>query len=110
MALRNLPNAELTRLYDSDLVLKLRNPKNLRDTRTILSHFMGYLGAYPPSPELAKGFLAQYADRKPHTLYRYTQMIRSFMKWYHSLSTLKKALFGDYTYEMSCLQKFNDSR
>jgi len=43
---------------------------------------MGYLGAYPPSPELAKSFLAQYADRKPRTLYRYTQMLRGFMKWY----------------------------
>ncbi|MBA7468820.1 Tyrosine recombinase XerC [subsurface metagenome] len=82
MALRNLPNAELTRLYDSELVLKLHNPKNLRDTRTVLSHFMEYLGAYPPSPELAKGFLAKYADRKPRTLYRYTQMLRGFMKWY----------------------------
>jgi len=31
------------------------------------------------------------------------------LTWHHSLSTLKKALFGDYTYEMSCLQQFNDS-
>jgi hypothetical protein len=52
LALRNLPNAELTRLYDSELVLKLHNPKNLRDTRKVLSHFMSYLGAYPPSSEL----------------------------------------------------------
>lgn len=38
--------------------------------------------ATPPSPELAKGFLAQYTNRKPRTLYRYAQMIRVFMKWY----------------------------
>jgi len=82
LALRNLPNEELVRIYDSELVLKLHNQKNLRDTRNILSRFINYLGAYPPSPELAKGFLAQYADRKPRTLYRYTQMVRSFMKWY----------------------------
>ena len=82
MTLRNLPNTELARLYDSELILKLQNPKNLRDTRNVLSCFMNYLGAYPPSPELAKSFLAQYTDRKARTLYRYTQMVRSFMKWY----------------------------
>jgi len=80
--LRNLPNAELARLYDSELALKLHNAKNLRDTRNMLSRFMSYLGVYPPSPELAKSFLAQYTDRKARTLYRYTQMIRGFMKWY----------------------------
>ncbi len=80
--LRNLPNSELIRLYDSELILKLHNAKNLRDTRNTLSRFMSYLGAYPPSPELAKGFLSQYADRKARTLYRYTQMLRGFMKWY----------------------------
>jgi len=80
--LQNLPNTELIRLYDSEIVLKLHNAKNLRDTRTVLSHFMSYLGAYPPSPELAKSFLAQYTNRKVRTLYRYTQMIRGFMKWY----------------------------
>ncbi|MBA7710234.1 Tyrosine recombinase XerC [subsurface metagenome] len=80
--LRNLPNTELARLYDSELVLKLHNAKNLRDTRNTLSRFMSYLGAYPPSPELAKSYLAQYIGRKVRTLYRYTQMIRGFMKWY----------------------------
>ena len=80
--LRNLPNAELGRLYDSELVLKLHNAKNLCDTRNMLSRFMSYIGAYPPSPELAKGFLARYTSRKIRTLYRYTQMIRGFMKWY----------------------------
>ncbi len=33
----------------------------------------------------------------------------ALLTWYHSLSTLKKALFGDYTYEMSRLQQLNDS-
>ena len=80
--LRNLPNTELARLYDSELVLKLHNAKNLRDTRNILSRFMNHLGDYPPSPELAKGFLVQYSDRKSPTLYRYAQMIKAFMKWY----------------------------
>lgn len=82
LMLRNLPNTELIRLYESELVLKLHNAKNLRDTRNTLSRFMSHLGAYPPSPELAKNFLAQYTNRKPRTLYRYAQMIRGFMKWY----------------------------
>jgi hypothetical protein len=48
--LRNLPNAELIRLYDSELVLKLHNAKNLRDTRNILARYMNYLGSYPLLP------------------------------------------------------------
>ena len=75
-------NDELLHLYDNDLILRLHNAKNLSDTRKLLDRFKQYLGDYPPSPELAKGFLAQYADRKPRTLYRYAQMIRVFMKWY----------------------------
>ncbi len=82
MILRHKTNEELFQLYDSDLVLRLHNAKNLSDTNKILARFQKYLNGYPPSPELAKGFLAQYADRKPRTLYRYAQMIRVFMKWY----------------------------
>ena len=80
--MRRMANEELFRLYDSDLVLRLHSPKNLSDTRKFLTRFKEYLGSYPPSPELAKSFLAQYADRKPRTLYRYAQMLRMFMKWY----------------------------
>ncbi len=80
--MRHMTNEELFRLYDNDLVLRLHNIKNLSDTRKMLTKFKEYLNGYPPSPELAKGFLAQYADRKPRTLYRYAQMIRVFMKWY----------------------------
>ena len=36
----------------------------------------------PLPPTLAKEFLAQFADRKPRTLYRYAQMVKSLMKWY----------------------------
>ena len=80
--MRHMTNSELFDLYDSDLVLRLHNAKNLSDTRKILAKFKEYLNSYPPSPEIAKGFLAQYTDRKPRTLYRYAQMIRVFMKWY----------------------------
>jgi len=80
--LRNLNNDNLFELYDSDLVLRLRNAKNSSNTRKMLTRFKEYLNSYPPSPELAKGFLSQFTNRKPRTLYRYTQMIRVFMKWY----------------------------
>jgi len=63
--------------------LRLHNAKNLSDTRKILSRFLlEHLGGYPPTPEMAKAFLAQYANKKPATLYRYAQMLRVFMKWY----------------------------
>ncbi len=77
-----MTNNELFQLYDSDLVLRLYNAKNLSDTRKILTKFKQYLNDFPPSTELAKGFLARYTDRKPRTLYRYAQMLRVFMKWY----------------------------
>jgi len=80
--LRHKTNEELFQLYDSDLVLRLHNVKNLSDTRKMLGKFRGYLNGYPPSPEIAKSFLASYADRAPRTLYRYAMMIKVFMKWY----------------------------
>jgi integrase/recombinase XerD len=82
MMLRQKGNDELFELYNSDLLLRLHNAKNLSDTRKILAKFKAYLSEFPPSPELAKGFLSQYASKKPRTLYRYAQMIRVFMKWY----------------------------
>ena len=82
LKLRHMTNDEVFQLYEGDLMLRLHNAKNLSDTRKVLARFKAYLNGYPPSPELAKGFLAQYADRKPRTLYRYSQMIKVFMKWY----------------------------
>ena len=80
--MRGLSNDELLHRYDSELVLRLRAPRNLSDTRKLLGKFKTYLGEYPPSAQLAKSFLAQYADRKERTLYRYAQMLRMFMRWY----------------------------
>lgn len=82
LRLRQLTNDSLFPLYDNELLLRLHNPKNLRDTRRMLGLFKEYLNGFPPSPEIAKGFLAQYSNKKPRTLYRYSQMILMFMKWY----------------------------
>jgi integrase/recombinase XerD len=83
LRLRNMQNKELLELYDADLVLRLHNAKDLADHRKMLARFLlEYLNGFPPTPELAKGFLSQYANHKPRTLARYAKMIKSFMKWY----------------------------
>ena len=80
--MRQLNNEKLFILYDTDLVLRLHNEKNLKDTRRVLSEFKNLLNGRKPSGDLAKLFLSRYSDRKPRTLYRYAQMLKVFMKWY----------------------------
>ncbi len=82
LEMKQMSNRDLIKRYDIELVLRLRNRKNLSDTRKMLGKFEILLAERSPSPDLAKEFLAQYAGRKPRTLYRYAQMIKSFMKWY----------------------------
>jgi integrase/recombinase XerD len=77
-----MDNRDLFKRYDTELVLRLHNRKNLSDTRKILGKYEAFLAKRAPSPTLAKEFLAQYANKKPRTLYRYAQMVKSFMKWY----------------------------
>ena len=71
LRLRHKTNAELFKLYDSQLVLKHRSAEGLEESRRLLRHFKDYLGEYPPTPEVAAPFLAQFKDRKPATLYSY---------------------------------------
>ena len=95
LELRQMSNHELFQRYDNELVLRLHSAKNLRDTRNKLSEFREYLNDRPPSPDLAKAFLTRYADRKPRTRYRYTQMIKAFMlvvMWYRLVMSLKRLL------------------
>ena len=80
--MRHLTNEELFQIYDNELVLRLYNAKNLSDTRRILARFKGYLSGLPPSTQTAKAFLTQFTGKRRRTLYRYTQMIKGFMKWY----------------------------
>ncbi len=80
--MKNLNNDEVFQLYDSELTLRIRNLRNLSQDRRLLDRFNQYLNGYPPSPEFAKSFLAQYAEKRPRTLCRYGQTIKSFMKWY----------------------------
>jgi hypothetical protein len=55
LMLRHLTNEKLFQLYDSDLVLRLHNAKNLSDTRKMLARFREYLGAYPPIAGAGQG-------------------------------------------------------
>ncbi|MFC1904236.1 tyrosine-type recombinase/integrase [Chloroflexota bacterium] len=82
MKLRHKSSNELFSLYDAELILRIRNERNLEHERRLLSKFHEHLNSYPPSPELAKGFLSLYSNRKPRTLARYAATIKSFMKWY----------------------------
>jgi integrase/recombinase XerD len=81
LALKHKTNEELFTLYDAELILKGHSAKNLEMERQILTKFHLYLKDYPPSPELAKGFLSQYSSKKPRTRARYATIIKSFMKW-----------------------------
>jgi len=82
LQLKQMTNGDLLQLYDSEIKLRLHNPKNLRNTRKMPGRFQVFLAGRAPSPELAKAFLAQFIDRARRALYRYTQMIKAFMKWY----------------------------
>ncbi len=82
LRLRNKTNDELFALYDSQLILKHSSDDALEEARRVLRHFKTYLGEMPPTPELAAGFLAQFKNRKPTTLYRYDSIVKGFMWWY----------------------------
>ena len=80
LEMRRMANEQLFENYDNELVLRLHNVKNLRDTRIILGKFKEQLDNQPPTAQKAKNFLAPYAQKQPRTLYRYTQMVKGFMK------------------------------
>jgi integrase len=76
---KSLQNDELFEPYFGDLALRITNGKNLKCIRALLYGFKDFLGDYPPSVELAKGFLAKYTGLAPHTWYNYVGELRSFM-------------------------------
>jgi integrase len=93
MELKNLPNDKVFTRYGGDLKIRIRNEKNLNNVLQLLNRFKDFLGEYPPSAELAKGFLAQYANNvRPHTWYNYVGEIKRFMAWYGEPTNLKAKL------------------
>ena len=92
LELRYLSNDKLFGMYEADLILRIRNEKNLKNILNLLNRFKDYLGDFPPSEQLCKGFLAQYTGLKPHTWYNYVGEIKRFMAWYGEVITLKAKL------------------
>ncbi len=92
MELRQLSNDRLFALYQTDLILRIRNKKNLKNVVNLLGRFKYYLGQYPPSETSCKAFLAQYTNLKPHTWYNYVGEMKRFMSWYGEGLTLKAKL------------------
>lgn len=82
MELRQKTNDELFSLYDGELAFHHRSERGLHEAKRILGHFHNYLGEYPPTPELAKSFLATFSNRKPTTIARYVAVLKVFLKWY----------------------------
>ena len=54
LQLRNRPNEELLRLYDSERVSRLHNAKDLDDTRRMVKRFLDSLKGYPSSLSFPK--------------------------------------------------------
>jgi integrase len=82
LRLRQMTNDELFESYDAELINHHQSAKALNEERRVLGHFKEYLGQWPPSPESAKRFLAQFRELKTWTRYHYTQVISAFMSWY----------------------------
>jgi len=80
--LRQKNNTELLQLYDGELALHHRSSRGIKEAKRVLGHFHEYIGEFPPSPELAKAFLAQFSKHKATTLARYTAILKVFFKWY----------------------------
>jgi integrase/recombinase XerD len=78
----NLSNDELLRRYDTELMLRVRNQRNLKSDRALLARFIEHVGGVPLTGDLAKAFLAEHTDRELSTQARYASTLRAFMKWY----------------------------
>ena len=92
LELRQLSNDKLFTMYQAELILRIRNERNLKNINNFLDRFKDYLGQYPPSEPLCKAFLAQYTNLKPHTWYNYVGEIKRFMAWYGEEINIKVKL------------------
>jgi integrase/recombinase XerD len=79
LKLKHESNHELFSLYYQELKLRLTPGQYIEYTR-VLEKFHQYLGQFPPSPQLAIGFLAQFTGHQA-ALIRYHTMLKGFMHW-----------------------------
>jgi len=82
LRLRHLTNSQLFEAYDAQLLSKHPSAKGLYEDRRLLKHFRDFLGEFPPTPEMGKQYLAQFSNRKPATLARYSATLKLFFDWY----------------------------
>jgi integrase/recombinase XerD len=82
LRLKQLPNDELFQSYFNELLLRGLSNSYIKKTTEYLLKFKEYLHDTPPTPELAKSFLAPYANHKPSTFTRYVKNVKLFLKWY----------------------------
>ncbi len=82
MELRQKTNDELFALYEGELAFHHRSDRGLQEANRILGHFHNYIGAFPPTPELAKSFLSHFKNRKATTIARYAAILKVLFKWY----------------------------
>ena len=73
----------------ASFVFRHQSANALREAKRLLEHFHSYLGEVPPTVELAKGFLGQFADRKPTTFARYVAVTKKFCEWYGELLDIR---------------------
>jgi integrase len=92
LELRQLSNDKLFAMYQAELILRIRNEKNLKNIINLLHRFKDYLNQLPPSESLCKTFLAQYTNLKPHSWYNYVGELKRFMAWYGEGINLKAKL------------------
>jgi hypothetical protein len=76
-----MTNEQLFASYDSELVLKNQSSKGLYEARRVLNHFRDFLGEFPPSPELGKRFLAQFAEKNSNQVQVHPNY-QQFLSWY----------------------------
>jgi len=76
----NMANPELFEQYSVELSLKIRNKRNLKNERVLLSRFEQFLAGHPPTISLAKRHIAGF-EGAPATILRYASTIKGFMKW-----------------------------
>ena len=92
LLLRTKSNPELFHLYKAELVLRIRNKRNLSLYNQVLDRFREFLADNPPSSVLAKSFLGKWSKSKPATIYKYLNIIKGFLNWYGEEIDLKVRL------------------
>ena len=58
LELKYVSNDKLFTMYQAELILRIRNERNLKNIINFLDKFKDYLGQYPPSEPLCKAFLS----------------------------------------------------